>query len=102
VDVQNTGDCDGDETVEVHLIPRNLVGAPLRALVGFDKVHLARGASTTVQLTIEPRQLSCVSPSGDRSVRPGDYDLAIGGEEPAADSSVFLPFRIQGARAIAP
>jgi beta-glucosidase len=100
--VQNAGDCDGDETVEVYLIPKNLVGAPLRALVGFDKVHLARGATTTIQLTIDPRQLSFVSPTGDRSVRPGDYELYIGGGQPSKDSGAFLPFRIEGSSPIAP
>ena len=102
VDVQNTGDRDGDETLEVYLIPKNIVGAPLRALVGFDKVHLARGATTTIRLTIAPRQLSFVSPTGNRSVRPGDYELYIGGGQPSKDSGTFLPFRIQGASPIAP
>jgi beta-glucosidase len=102
VDVQNAGDRDGDETAEVYLIPQNIVGAPLRALVGFDKLHLTRGATTTIQLTIDPRQLSFVSPAGNRSVRPGDYELYIGGGQPSADSGIFLPFRIQGSTPIAP
>ena len=102
MDVQNTGDCDGDETSEVYLIPKNIIGAPLRALVGFDKVHLAGDATTTIQFTINPRQLSFVSPTGDRSVRPGDYELYIGGGQPSKDSGIFLPFRIQGASPIAP
>ena len=102
VDVQNTGDHDGDETAEVYLIPSGIVGGPSRALVGFQKVHLARGARTTIQMTIEPRQLSFVSPIGDRRVRPGDYELYVGGNQPSNDCGVFLPFRIQGSSAIAP
>jgi beta-glucosidase len=102
VDVQNAGDRDGDETVEAYLIPKNLAGAPVRALVGFDKVHLARGAATTIRLTINPRQLSFVSPGGSRSVRPDDYDLYLGGGQPSPDSGIFLSFRIQGSSPIAP
>ena len=102
VEVQNAGDCDGDETLEAYLIPKNLVGAPLRELVGFEKVHLARGENTTVHITIDQRQLSFVSPAGDRSVRPGDYELYIGGGQPSADSGVFLPFHIQGSSPVAP
>ncbi|HEY4382830.1 MAG TPA: glycoside hydrolase family 3 C-terminal domain-containing protein [Acidobacteriaceae bacterium] len=102
VDVQNAGDCDGDETAEVYLIPRNIVGGPYRALVGFEKVHVAHGATTTVHMTIEPRQLSFVSPIGTRTVRPGEYDLYIGGGQPSADAGIFLPFRIQGSSPIAP
>ena len=101
-EVKNTGDRDGDETVEAYLIPKNLVGAPLLALVGFDKVHLACGASTTIQLTIDPRQLSFVSPTGNRSVRAGDYELYIGGGQPSPDSGIFLPFHIQGSTPVAP
>jgi beta-glucosidase len=101
-DVQNTGGRDGDETVEAYLIPKNIVGAPLLALVGFDKAHLACGATTTIQLTIDPRQLSFVSPTGSRSVRAGDYELYIGGGQPSADSGIFLPFHIQGSTPIAP
>ena len=102
VDVQNAGGCDGDETVEIYLIPKNLVGAPRKALVGFEKVHLARGVTTTVHVTIDPRQLSFVSPIGNRSVRPGDYDLYIGGGQPSADAGVSLPFHLEGSSAIAP
>jgi beta-glucosidase len=102
VDVQNAGGCDGEETVEIYLIPKNLVGAPRRALVGFEKVHLARGVTSTVQITIDPRQLSFVSPIGNRSVRPGDYDLYVGGGQPSPDSGVLLPLRIEGSSAIAP
>jgi len=102
VEVQNTGNSDGDETAEVYLIPKNIVGAPLRALVGFDKVHLSHGATTTIQLTIDPRQLSFVSPTGDRSVRPGDYELYVGGGQPSTASGVFLPFQIHGSTPVAP
>jgi beta-glucosidase len=102
VDLANAGGLDGDETVEAYLIPKNLVGAPHHVLVNFDKVHLAHGGTTTVQFTIEARQLSFVSPTGDRSVRPGDYDLYIGGGQPSTDSGIFLPFHIHGSAPIAP
>jgi beta-glucosidase len=101
-DVKNSGQRDGDETAEVYLIPHNLPGAPLRALVGFAKVHLARGASSRVQLTIDSRQLSFVSPAGERSVRAGEYQLYIGGGQPTPESGIFLPFRIEGTAAVAP
>ncbi len=102
VDLHNAGERDSDETVEVYLIPRNMVGAPLRELVGFQKVHLVKGASTTVQITVDSRQLSFVSAIGHRSVRQGDYELYVGGGQPSADAGLFLPFRIEGSAAIAP
>ena len=102
VDVRNAGERDGDEIVEVYLIPKNMVGAPLRELVGFQKVHLAKGTSTTVQITVDSRQLSFVSAIGHRSVRQGDYELYVGGGQPSPDAGLFLPFHIEGSTTIAP
>jgi hypothetical protein len=39
---------------------------------------------------------------GNRSVRPGDYELYVGGGKPCADSGVLLPFHIQGSSPVAP
>ena len=96
VQVKNTGECDGDETVELYLVPKAIVGAPLRSLVGFEKLHLGKGQSRTVQLTIAPRQLSLVASDGSRSIQPGEYELYVGGGQPSNDTGVFLPFRIEG------
>ena len=102
VDVQNAGDRGGNETVEVYLIPKNQVGAPLRELVGFEKVELAQGEARTVEITIDPRQLSLVDAIGHRTVRQGDYELYVGGGQPSHECGVFLPFRIEGSAPVAP
>ena len=101
-EVKNVGDRDGDETVEVYLLPNGIAGAPLRTLVGFEKVHLHKGETKVVEFTIAPRQLSLVAPDGSRSVQPGDYELYIGGSQPSHDAGVFLPFRIEGSSALEP
>ncbi len=100
--VKNTGDRDGDETVEVYLIPKNIAGAPLRTLVGFEKVHLNKGEAKAIEIAITPRQLSLVASDGSRSVQPGQYELYLGGSQPSQDSGVFLPFHIEGSNAIEP
>ena len=79
---RNTGDRDGDETAEVYLIPKNVIGGPLLALVGFEKIRLPKGVSKTLQITIDSRQLSFVSASGSRNVWQGDYELFVGGGLP--------------------
>jgi beta-glucosidase len=99
--LKNTGDRDGDETVEFYLVPKSITGAPLRKLVGFEKVHLLRGETKTVQTTIEPRQLSIVGADGIRSVLSGEYELFVGGGQPSKDTGVTLPFRIEGSSTIA-
>jgi beta-glucosidase len=100
--VKNTGERDGDETVEFYLIPKAGKNAPLRALVGFEKVHVLKGETETVHLAIEPRQLSLVNADGSRSVQPGEYELFVGGGQPAADAGVYLPFHIEGTSPVAP
>jgi beta-glucosidase len=102
VEVKNIGERDGDETVEVYLLPKGIAGAPLRTLVGFEKVHLRKGETRAVEITISPRQLSLVAPDGSRSVLPGDYELYVGGGQPSQDTGVSLPFRIEGSSAVEP
>ncbi len=102
VNLSNTGDRAGDETLELYLIPKNKPDAPLRTLVGFAKKHLPAGASTTVRVTIDPRQLSLVDQDGNRSVQPGAYELYVGGGQPSHESGIFMPFNIEGSSRIAP
>ena len=98
--VQNVGERDGDEVTEVYLVPTNIVGAPRRSLVGFEKVHVSRDSSKSLQITIDPRQLSYVSAAGYRAVRAGYYQLYVGGGQPSPDSGLSLPFRIVGTAAL--
>jgi len=100
--VKNTGDRDGDETVEFYLLPKSVVGAPLRTLVGFEKVHLLKGETKTVQAMIDPRHLSIVDAAGVRSVQAGEYKLFVGGSQPSNHTGVTVPFRIEGSSSIAP
>jgi beta-glucosidase len=102
VQVENVGDKTGDEAVEFYVISKAKPGAPICWLAGFEKVHLMKGETRTVRLTIDPRQLSLVDGDGNRSVQPGDYELYVGGSQPSAQAGVFLPFHIEGESRMAP
>ncbi|MGB7845921.1 MAG: glycoside hydrolase family 3 C-terminal domain-containing protein [Candidatus Acidiferrum sp.] len=80
--VSNTSKLPGDEVAELYVSHPNLEGAPIRALVGFQRIHLAPGASQTVTFTLFPRELSIVDPSGHRLVPAGPVDLWIGSSQP--------------------
>lgn len=59
--IKNTGSVESDEVPQVYLgapsaIPQG-VQFPVRALVGFDRVHLKAGEAKTVTLAVAPRQL---------------------------------------------
>jgi beta-glucosidase len=102
VQVENAGDRDGDETVEAYLVPKDKPEAPRCSLARFEKVHLQRGETKTLHLSIDSRQLSLVDADGSRSIQPGDYELYVGGSQPVADSGVLLPFKISGLKTLAP
>jgi beta-glucosidase len=100
--LKNTGDRDGDETVQYYLIPKAKKNVPLRSLAGFKKVHVLKGESKVVRFTIEPRQLSLVNADGSRSIQPGEYELYVGGGQPSTNAGAFLPFHIDGLSPMAP
>jgi len=100
--VKNAGDRDGDEAIEIYLVQKNIAEAPLRSLVGFEKLRLRRAETRAVQFTIIPRQLSIVAPDGTRRVQAGDYELYVGGGHPSHNGGIFLPFRIDGSSAVEP
>jgi beta-glucosidase len=82
--VANAGEVAGDEVVEVYLTPPASETAPIRALVGFERVHVLAGESKDVSITINPRQLSQVDAQGKRAILPGTYGLYVGGAQPEA------------------
>ena len=51
VDVANIGAMDGDEVVQLYASRPDVAGAPIRALVGFQRIHLARGETQRVRFT---------------------------------------------------
>ena len=81
--IKNTGAMDSDEVPQVYLgapsvIPDS-VQFPVRALAGFDRIHLAAGEARTVTLHVAPRQSQYwstkdgkwVTASGKRTVSVG-------------------------------
>jgi beta-glucosidase len=76
VEIKNAGGMDSDEVPQVYLgapgqIPEG-VQFPVRALVGFDRVHLAAGEAKTVTIHVPERQLQYWS------TKDGKWELASG------------------------
>jgi len=82
VKVMNTGKLNGNEVVQLYLKFPSVPGAPLRALRGFQRVHLAAGASQEVKFELKPRDLSMVTEAGEPVVPEGEFTLSIGGGQP--------------------
>ncbi|MDO4548104.1 MAG: glycoside hydrolase family 3 C-terminal domain-containing protein, partial [Clostridia bacterium] len=66
ISIENTGDMDGDEVVQVYARPSSPF-APLNPrLCGFTRVHLKRGEHRTVRVAIDPSARTVVNESGER------------------------------------
>jgi beta-glucosidase len=97
LDVANQSQRDGDEVVELYLNFPGTPGAPIRALRGFERVHLAAGTTRHVHMELSSRDLSLVNESGDRVIVPGEYGLSVGGGQPGTGViSLHATFSIQG------
>jgi beta-glucosidase len=75
VTLRNTGKMPSDEVPQVYLgapseIPDG-VQFPVRALVAFDRIHLAAGESKLVNLHVAPRQLQYWSTKESKWITPG-------------------------------
>jgi beta-glucosidase len=99
VTVTNSGRVAGDEVVQLYLKFPDVPGAPIRALRGFQRVHLEPGASQKVEFHLSPRDLSMVTDVGDIIVAEGKYTVAIGGGQPGSSvQSVEVTVQVRGAK----
>jgi beta-glucosidase len=79
VTVTNSGNLAGDEVAQLYLKFPDVAGAPIRALRGFQRIHLSAGASQRVEFHLQSRDLSMVTDAGDIIVAQGKYKLSVGG-----------------------
>ena len=100
VAVTNMGKIGGDEVVEAYL-KTPMPGGPRHALVAFERVNIAPGATKDVALAIDPRALSSVDGHGDRAILPGKYLLSVGGAQPEETTAKSeASFAITGTQAL--
>ncbi len=96
-DVKNISDRDGDEIVQLYLAFPGVGGAPLRALRGFQRIHLKPQGIQRVRFTLNQRDLSMVNEAGDRVIASGNYRVSVGGGQPGTTApTVQAGFTIRG------
>ena len=97
VTVTNTGQRAGDEIAQLYLSFPKVPGAPLRALRGFQRVHLEAGASQKLRFELNARDLSMVTHDGIPMVAEGKYTVSVGGGQPSTGARVLTQsFKIAG------
>lgn len=84
VEVTNAGACDGDEVVQLYVSHPEATGKhPVRALSGFERIHLKAGERRTLDFTLTPAQLQLLDDRGrqQQPVRP--VTVSIGSSQPS-------------------
>jgi len=95
--VTNTGSLAGDEVAQFYLSFPNVAGAPIRALRGFQRIHLDPGQSTRLQFHLTPRDISMVTEAGEPIVAEGKYSVSVGGGQPNTGApTVEGTFEVKG------
>ncbi len=102
LDVRNDSARDGDEVAELYLKFPASPDAPVRALRGLRRVHVAAGQTEHVHFSLDARDLSEVNAQGSRMVGAGEYRVSVGGGQPGTGVSVVeAGFSVNGEQALA-
>ena len=81
VNIKNTGLMDGDEVAQLYITDlESSVKRPLKELKGFERIHLKKGETKTVEFNLPVSELKFWN-SGINSwqVEPGIFKLSVGG-----------------------
>ncbi len=89
VEVTNEGKLDGEEVVQMYIRkPESKIVRPLKELRGFERVHINRGQTRVVTLTLGPEELSVYDPdAGAYQVEKGVYEVLVG---PSSEESRLI------------
>jgi beta-glucosidase len=84
VEVENTGQHQGDEVVQLYLkdVEASLP-VPLLQLQGFARISLAPAEKQTVQFTLTAEQMSFADENGKWVLEPGEFKVWVGGQPPS-------------------
>jgi beta-glucosidase len=79
LDVKNTGDRAGVETVQLYIHEKYApVSTPIKQLRGFERVALKPGETKTVTIKLTPEDLQLLDIDMHWRVVPGDFEIMVG------------------------
>jgi beta-glucosidase len=79
IPVENKGEMDGDEVVQLYVKNPNDPAAPVKALKAFERISIKAGSREIAELTLEPSAFYSFSDEKQiMEVRPGKYEILYG------------------------
>jgi beta-glucosidase len=83
VNVKNNGKRDGDEVIQLYVSHKNSnLKVPIRALKGFQRIHLKAGESKTISFVVLSKDLSIIDSEGNSVQINEDIEISLGGSQP--------------------
>ncbi|WP_036930479.1 glycoside hydrolase family 3 protein [Prevotella sp. 10(H)] len=84
VTVQNTGENDGDEVVQLYISHEKNAAQiiPITELKGFKRIFLRKGEKKTVNFTLSPNDLGIIDGAGNLIKEAGNIKIFAGGGQP--------------------
>ena len=86
VRVKNTGECAGDEVVQLYLDSAGLDNQPMLRLVRFKRISLAAGEEQTVVFDMDDRCFTLFNDEGREEFVNGTFKVFVGGSLPTERS----------------
>ncbi len=85
--VTNAGQKDGDEVVQLYIAHKNeTINKPIRALKGFQRVHLKAGETKQLTFTLSSADLSLTDDTGKLvQVNNDEVQISVGGGQPSKE-----------------
>ncbi|NDP20038.1 MAG: glycosyl hydrolase [Paludibacter sp.] len=85
--VTNTGKVTGDEVVQLYISHKKEgVKAPIRALKGFERIHLKAGESKQVSFVLTAIDLALIDENGKQYFVDENIEISVGGGQPSVNS----------------
>ena len=86
VTVTNSGNSDTDEVVQLYMKDTSEFAVPNVSLCGFKRVHLKKGETVTVEITVTESAFEAVDNEGKRAVYGKKFTLYADVQQPAENS----------------
>ena len=97
LDIENSGDMDGDEVVQLYVNynpSKSIITRPVKELKGFKRIHLRSGEKKHLVFTLYAHQLAFYQEDMSYVINPGEVDVMLG----ASSENVYLTgkFKVSG------